>query len=219
MKICVLTSPIKDTACLPECDLLVMGYACMGEVNYESELNGTSDKFGAVTRLSKVANCGVLCGCRTDSRGLKRKSVAVADRGKLCGIADMLHVFDGEQFKSGAYLGNYPVNGYRVGLCIENDLFFPENLKALSLVGCNLIVVFAESVSDNLPPLLIRAYAYLYGLPIVMLGGKVAYFADISGGIACSAQKISLFEVESKNNYRLVSLRQRGLFNDFSTDY
>jgi predicted amidohydrolase len=191
----------------------------MGEVYYESELCGKTEKCENLARLSKQGNCGVMCGCVTDSRGLKRKSVAVADRGKILGITDMLNVLDGEEYKSGASLGVFNVGGYKVGVCIENDLYFPDIIKSLSLLGCNIVAVFSENLNDNIPPLLIRTYAYLYGVPIIMCAGKLAYFADITGEVASSCQKVSLFETDPKNYYRIVSSRRRGMFNDFMHDY
>jgi predicted amidohydrolase len=219
MKICVLSSTLKEVSALPNCDVALFGFGAIGCVDYESELSGKTDKFEELARLSKLFDCALLCGCLTDSRGVKRRSVAVADRGKLLGISDMLHVLDGEDIKGGAYLGAYTLGGYKVGLCIANDLYFPETVKALSLLGCNLIAVHFEEFKDALPPVLMRAYAYLYGVPIVANAGKVAYFADMSGAIASSSQKISVFETDAKNSYRIISSRRRGLFCDFAEDY
>lgn len=220
MKICVVTDvPLNESARLPPCDAAVFGFDSLGEVDYESELSGKTDKFGELARLSKKAQCSLFCGCKTDSRGLKRISVAAADRGKLLGISDMMHVIDAEEYKSGGTLGFYNAGGYKVGLCIENDLYFPENAKALSMCGCNVVLVLMEEVKDNLPPLLIRAYSYLYGVPHVLCAGKYSYFADITGAIATSSQKITAFETDPKNCYRVVTERRRGLFCDFSADY
>lgn len=219
MKICVIPDVALSGRPLPACDVALFGFRALGDVDYESELSGKTEKFGALTRLSKLSACGVLCGCSTDSRGLKRKSVAVADRGKLLGISDMLHVIDGDDYKSGAGLGVYRIGGYKVGLCIENDLYFPENIKALSLCGCNLVAAMMENVTDHIPMLLIRSYAYLYGVPIVMCAGKCAYFADITGAIAGSNQKITAFVTDPKNCYRLVTTRRRGLAPSPYDDY
>lgn len=208
-----------ENCSLPECDLAVFGFDGLGEVDFERELTGDSEKFEKAARLSQKFNCGVICGCKTVSRGLLRKSVAVADRGKLLGISDMNHVLDGEQFKSGVGLGFYRVNGCKIGLCIENDLLFPDTFKALSLCGCNAVVVILEEIKDGIPPLLIRAYAYLYGVPIIMCAGRTAYFADVSGAIASSVQDVSLFEIISRNRYHLVTTRTRGISNDVKSDY
>ena len=106
-----------------------------------------------------------------------------------------------------------------MGICIENDLLFPDGLKALSMCGCNLIVAFMEELKDGLPPLLIRAYSYLYGIPIVLCAGNMAYFSEVSGAIATSAQPVSLFDISPKNRYHVVTTRTKGLFTDTREDY
>lgn len=220
MIICVAAGgSIKDAANLPRCDIAVFGFKGLGEVDYESELRGVTDKFEDCARLSKTAGCGVVCACKTKSRGILRKSVAVADRGKLLGISDMTHVIDCEDWKSGAGLGFYSVGGYKIGLIVENDLLFPECFNSLSLCGCNLIIAVAEELKDNVPPLLIRAYSYLYGVPVVMCAGNMAYFSEVSGAIAGSAQQFSMFEITTQNRYHLITSRTRGLFVDGRKDY
>ena len=76
MVFCVIADgTVKDLQTLPECDVAVFGFNGLGEVDYEKELKGESDKFEDAVRLSKAAGCGVLCGCYTKSRGVIRKSV------------------------------------------------------------------------------------------------------------------------------------------------
>ena len=220
MIFCVVTdSTVKDVKSLPDCDMAVFGFNGLGEVDFESELKGVTDKFEDATRLSKSAKCGVLCGCKTRSRGVLRKSVSVADKGKLLGISDMNHVVDGEDYKSGAGLGVYSVGGYKIGLCIENDLHFPDGFKALSLCGCNVIVAFLEEIKNTLPALLIRAYSYLYGIPVIMCAGNMAYYSEITGEIASSSQPTALFDVDPRNHYRVVTVRTKGMYNELSEDY
>ena len=220
MVFCVVNDgTVEERERLPDCDVAVFGFGGLGEVDYESELKGDTDRFDKVARLSKEGDCGLICGCKTISRGLLRKSAAVSDRGKLLGISDMLHVLDCEEFKSGSSLGFYRVGGCKVGLCIENDLLYPDTFKSFSMCGCNAVVAVLEELRNNVPPLLIRAYSYLYGIPIVMTAGKTAYFADISGAIATSTQNITLFEVSPRNNYHLVTTRIKGIAADTKPDY
>lgn len=220
MKICVIPCPRAGElpAALPQCDVALIGFGYIGDVDYSCELQGKSDKLGSFARLTKHSGCAAVCGCRTDSRGLKRKSAAVAEGGRLLGITDMLHVEGGEDYKSGAYLGLYKLGGYKIGLCIDNDLHYPENIKSLSLCGCNLLLCLAES-AHTMSPLLIRAYAYLYGMPVAMCAGNCAYFADIGGSIITSASPFTLFSAQPKNNYRVVTTRRRGAFGDERADY
>ena len=214
MKICVVTEGRKELSVrLPRCDIALFGFSALGDVDYESELSGKSDKLERMAKLSGAAQCGLLCGCTTLSRGLKRKSVAVASRGKLLGVSDMLNVLDEEDYKSGANVGVYTVGGFKVGLCIDNDLYFPDCIKACAMYGCNLVAVHAEEITDGIAPLLIRAYAYLYGMPVVLCAGGSAYFADVTGVIASSNQEVATFETAPKNVYRVVTSRRRGLFS------
>lgn len=219
MKICVVCGGKVKNVCLPECDLAVFSSDVLGDVDYEKELSGKTDKFEDVARLSKAEKCGVFCGCLTDSRGLKRKSVVVADGGKLLGITDMLHVLDGEDVKSGAGIGVYQTGGYKMGVLVGNDIFFPETVKAMSLCACNMLCVYMDETLDAMPCVLIRAYAYLYGMPVVLVSPKCAYFADITGAIASSNQEITVFETDPKNCYRVVTSRRRGLWSERDVDY
>ena len=220
MIFCVVAdSKVKDVKSLPDCDVAVFGFQGLGEVDYEHELKGLTDKFEDAARLSKTAGCGVLCGCRTKSRGILRKSVSVADKGKLLGISDMNHVIDGEDYKSGSGMGVYSVGGIKIGLCIENDLLFPDAFKALSLCGCNVVVVFMEEIKTPVPPLLIRAYSFLYGIPVVMCAGNMAYFSETTGEIATSSRPYALFDVSAQTHYHVVTTRARGTFSDMSEDY
>lgn len=219
MIFCVSANGKIDEKELPKCDIAIFGLNCLGEVDYESEINGVTDKLEESVILSKKKKCGVICGCHTKSRGILRKSVSVADNGKLLGISDMNHVIDSENYKSGAGLGVYTIGGYKVGVCIENDLLFPDGFKAFSLCGCNVVVVFLEELKNCLPPLIVRTYSYLFGVPIIMCAGGMAFCAEITGEIASSPQTYSLFEVEPRSHYHIVTTRSKGLFPDTSEDY
>lgn len=220
MVFCVVTEgDAREITALPECDIAVFGFGILGDVDYESELKGETEKFEAAARLSKNSGCGLICACKTLSRGLARKSASVADRGKLLGISDMTRVLDGEEYKSGAYLGLYKINGFKVGVCIGNDLLFADTFKSLAECGCGAVVVLLEELRDNIPPLLIRAYSYLYGMPVVMCAGKTAYFADVTGAIASSNQSRAMFEVTPQNRYHIVTTRMRGATDLNKIDY
>lgn len=220
MRICVLTEGQPSTTKkIPDCDLLVVGFQGLGEVDYESELKGKTEKFECIARRSKALNCAVICGCKTNSRGLIRKSLATFDKGKLVAISDMNCVMDKEEFKSGAGLGLFTLGGYKVGLLVENDLYFPENFGSLATCGCNLVVCALETATDSMPATLTRAYSYAYGVPSVTCAGKVAYFADVTGEMATSFQGINVFEHSPKNEYHLITQRRRGLFCRQVDDY
>lgn len=68
-----------------DCDLLVFGFDGLGEVDYRRELAGETSKLEDLAILSREAGCTVVAGCVTDSRGVRRKSAAVAEKGKNSG--------------------------------------------------------------------------------------------------------------------------------------
>ena len=76
MRVCVVTGQAER---LPECDVALFGFGRLGDVDYESELSGKSEKLEEAARLSAVCGCCTVCGCTTFSRGAVRKSAAVSE--------------------------------------------------------------------------------------------------------------------------------------------
>ena len=58
-----------------EADIVCCGYQAIGQVSYERELKGETALFEDVAQLSKTGKNVVVCGCFTDARGIKRKSL------------------------------------------------------------------------------------------------------------------------------------------------
>ena len=55
MVFCVIADgTLKNLKTLPECDVAVFGFKGLGEVDYEQELKGVTDKFEDAARLSKT---------------------------------------------------------------------------------------------------------------------------------------------------------------------
>ena len=107
------------------CDVLVFGFSALGEVDYRSELDGTSQKLESLALLSRRLNCVAVAGCVTLSCGFRRRSAVVAERGKLLGVSDQLYT-QGEQLHCGAHLKVYPTAAGKLGICVGEDLFFPQ---------------------------------------------------------------------------------------------
>jgi predicted amidohydrolase len=220
MVICAIPKEkVEKIENLPECDVAVFGFSGLGEVDYERELKGFSDKLDGAIRLSQKTNCVFVGGCFTISRGIVRKSVAVCYGGRLLGITDMNHVLEGDGVRGGVGLGYYNVAGLKIGVCVENDLLFPEAISALAQCGSNVIIAICEELKDGTRPLLIRAYSYIYGVPIVMCAGGRSYFSEVSAEIACSNANVAMFEVVKRARYHLVTTRTRGIYTGEREDY
>ena len=112
-------------------ELLLFGFDGMGEVSYEKELKNESDEFEQIALLTKTSKGVAVCGCTTDTRGLKRKSAVVAENGKLIGVSDTLHAVDGE-VSAGAALRVYETKLGKTGRC-GGPLFSRSDAGAFSL--------------------------------------------------------------------------------------
>ena len=193
-------------------DILLFGFDGVGEVSYEKELKGESGFFADVALLSKSAQTLVVSGCVTDTRGIKRKSAVVAENGKLLGVADMLHSVDGE-IGCGATLKIYDTQQGKMGVLVAEDLFFGEAVNALAMCGCDFIVCPFGDTLDSLQSILLRAYAFLYGLPVFFCGRGYAMLAQPAGAIAfATPQSPAYFEFENSREYHLVETRRRGIY-------
>ena len=191
-------------------ELLLFGFDGMGEVSYEKELKNESDEFEKIALLTKTSKGVAVCGCTTDTRGLKRKSAVVAENGKLIGVSDTLHAVDGE-VSAGAALRVYETKLGKMGLVVAEDLFFPEVMQALSLCGSDFIVCVFGPAVDGLTQAILRSYAYLYGVPVFFCGVGYSMIADMGGSIVFSSPKSPVTaEFENVKEYHLVETRRRG---------
>ena len=69
---------------MPErADITLFGFNGVGVVSYEKELKGETIFFEEGAKLSKRDKNIVIFGCITDARGHRRKSVAVAENGRI----------------------------------------------------------------------------------------------------------------------------------------
>lgn len=193
-------------------DILIFGFEGLGEVSYEKELKGESNYFEEVAKLSKEGKNIVVSGCVTDTRGHKRRSAIVAENGRLIGISDMLHVTDGE-VGSGASLKLYDTKIGKMGVAVADDLHFPDTVRALVLCGCDFIVCpFGHA--DNLQSVLLRAYAYCYGVSILFCGIGYCMLAEPSGEIVFASPQSPVYtEFENKKEYHVIETRRRGNFH------
>lgn len=190
-----------------EADVVVFGFNGVAEVSYEKELKGESCFFEAGAKLSKRGKNVVVFGCITDILGHKRKSVAVAENGRLLGVSDMLHAIDGE-WSAGANVKAYETKEGKMGVVVARDLYFPETVKALALCGCEWIVCPFDRKIDSLDRSYISVYAHVYGLSILLCGDNFSMIASPKGEIAFSSpySPVSI-NYKEKREYHLVETR------------
>ncbi len=181
------------------------------EVCYERELKGETCFFESAARLSKRLQSVVVCGCVTDTRGQKRKSVVVAENGRLVGVSDMLNAVDGA-YASGATLRVYETKIGRMGVVVAEDLRFPELIQSLAVCGSDFIVCPFGRM-EGIQSVLLRANAYCYGVPIHFCAEGYCMIADSNGEIAfASPQSPVSVEYHPKKEYHLIETRRRGFY-------
>ncbi len=193
-------------------DVVCLSFSALGLVSYERELKGETSLFEDVALLSKEGKNVVVCGCYTDARGIKRKSVVVAERGRILGVSDMVNRIDGDEYGCGAGVKLYDTAAGKIGVVVAEDFLFPQVLETLALSGADIIVAILEEVGDNLEQTLMRTWAFVYGVPVCVCAYGYAQAADIAGRLCfASPQSPCLFEPERAKEYHLVETRSRGL--------
>ncbi len=191
-------------------DLFIFGFNGTGQVSYEKELQGKTNRFEEVALLSSKRKCVVVSGCVTDTHGHKRKSAVVAENGRLLGVSDVMHVVDGGGGTGGgATLRVYETRVGRMGVVVGDDLRFPEVVRALTVCGADFIVCPFERAGER-ETVLLRAYAYCYGTPILFCSDGYAAVADATGTLSFSSSASPVFrEFAFTREYHLVETRQK----------
>lgn len=190
-----------------------------GNVSYEEELKGESSVFEDVAILSRENKNIVICGCVTDTRGIRRKSAVVAENGRILGVSDMLNAIDGK-YSAGAGLRVYDTKAGRIGIAVAEDLYFSEILRTLAVCGSDFIFVPFGEVRDTAETTLLRAAAFSYGVPACICASGYSMVADISGDVAFSSPDSPVeFAFEKRREYHLVETRRRGFFKNERTDF
>ncbi len=194
-------------------DVTVFGFNGAGEVSYEKELKGESTFFEEGAKLSKRDKNVVLFGCVTDTMGHKRKSVAVADNGRLLGVSDMLHAIDGE-CSSGANVKTYETKAGKLGVVVDKDLYFPQTLKTLALCGSSVIVCAFDSEITDLERSYVCVYAHVYGIPVLLCGKGFCIIASSKGELIFSSPFSPAYAAyEERVEYHLVETRTARRFS------
>ena len=191
-------------------DLVIFGGVDKA-VSYEKELQGETRFFRDMAALSSRLKSVVVCGCITDTHGHKRKSAAVAERGKLLGVSDMLHAVDTE-VSSGAMLRVYDTKAGKIGVAVAEDLLFPSVMKTLAVCGSECIVCAFENVLP-IHVVLARAHAYCFGVPILLCGRGYSALANEEGELQFATPIAHVTcPLQTKVRYHLIQTRKKGCF-------
>ncbi len=194
-------------------DIAAFTFSALGNVSYERELKGETSLFEDVALLSKEQKNVVVCGCYTNARGVRRKSVVVAERGRILGVSDMANRIDAGEFRSGAGLKIYDTGVGQLGVVVGEDLYFPRVAETLSVCGAELALCIYDELNESLEHTLARAFAFTYGVPFCVCAYGYAFAADVAGKLRfASSRSPCVFDFEREQEFHVVETRQRGLY-------
>lgn len=225
MNLCFVTNSTLSMAFEERLESLVNGGVIvfcsgLGLVSYKKELCGETEHFHDIARLSRQTSSVVISGCDTDTYGVFRHSAVIADKGKILGVTDMAHSIDDGEFVSGGNFRVYDTSLGKIGLIIQEDLFFPESARVLTLCDADLIVCLYKNIEDHVPLTMLRAGAFANGVAMALCSKNYACIADIGGNVAFSGNgDIINAKIKIKKDYHLVSSRRRGLYREFNSGY
>jgi predicted amidohydrolase len=224
MKICFITeggiNEFWDSLIKIKTDVLCFGFNGMGLVDYKHELDGCTNYFEDLALLSKEINSVVISGCETDTYGVKRLSVVIADKGKILGVSDMVHIIDNSSYECGSGFRVYDTSCGKLGIIVSTDLFFPEAVRVLALCDSDAIISIFGDVTDSLPQVMMRANSYANGIAIIMCARGYTQISDIKGKILFTTpENKTSYDLNIKKDYHLIESRQRGYYKEFNTSY
>ena len=185
----------------------------IGRVNYQSEIEGRSGRLKSVASLSGVLSAPVFAGCETEAGGFLRKSVAVADQGKLIGISDMTHAID-RTYSAGTSLKLYRTSVGKAGILVGEDLFFPDTARLLADCGADFLVSVLNRVRGDREITLLRATSFFFGLPVFSVSEGFSVAVTEGKLSFATPQSPAFYHAESKREYHIVETRRRGFFEE-----
>ena len=190
--------------------LLVFGFNGLGIVCYKKEIQGETEYFQDLARLSKEISSVVISGCDTDTYGIFRHSAVICDNGKLLGVTDMLYQVDESEYAPGGNLRVYDTSCGRIGIVVGEDLFSTDIINTLSICDAELIVCVNNSCMGDIPQTIVKAQAFMNGIDIIYLSKEQFIHADSSGRIKLSTYKDFIQEeVKIRKEFHTLSFRKR----------
>ncbi len=202
----ISTEDCKDS------QIVLTGFNSLGKVSYKYELSGAESKLSTLSAFSKKTGGVVIAGAVTDNYGILKKSVVIADKGKLLGISDAVIGYEDSSYQGGGTYKVYQTSACKIGVIVDGDIKNFEAVKSMALCDADLIVIVSKEEEKKEHNFLIRAYAYLFGISVVILTKTGVIASDILGEICGkSLEKQSNIIIPVKRQYVLTKVKRRGV--------
>ena len=190
-------------------DINVLPFGYTEEIDYKKELDGESGALVGLGHISKKNGGITLIGAPTDNHGLKRLSVIMFENGKLISIFDLN---DGAKYSPAFGLGTFSVGGVKCGVLVGSDLFDCDNVKALSVCGCALIIdLYPDLLNENVTNAT-DFYSYSFGIDCISICTDKA-IASLAGGNKIQPSVTTedfVFDMPCKRIYREARIKKAG---------
>ena len=183
-------------------DLLVAGFEDGEIVKYAKELRGETTILKDLSEISEKCGIALIYGVDTDNYGVIKRSAATFENGKLLGISDMTVALSDSPYAIGANGKLYDFGFGKVAVAIGDDLLSYELMRAFAVCGAEAIVVLQKSKLTQISGVLLRAYAYLTGLPFLLVA---------KNGVLCAKPDGELAEENPDGEYELTPLSSYAL--------
>ncbi len=199
-------------------DVVVFGFNGLGLVSYKKELNGETEYFQDLAKLSKQLSSVVISGCDTDTYGVFRHSVAIAEKGKILGVTDTTHIIDESEFVASGNYRVFETSVGKIGIIVGEDLFFPESASILAMCDADLIICIFKKQTNTMPQIMLRAYSFVNGLPMALCSKEYVSVCDFKGNVI-SAGSADLIKVDLsiERDYHNVTIKRRGRYRDLTS--
>ncbi|HBF86507.1 MAG TPA: hypothetical protein DDW54_02380 [Clostridiales bacterium] len=176
-------SPFPKLSFKPDCDILVNGFNTRERVKYGKELSGDTTVLKDIAALSEKYSLTIISAFDTDNYGIIRHSAAVFDKGKLLGISDMTTAYEDSPYMPGGSGKLFDTSAGKIGVCVGDDIYQYDLIRSFAVCGAEVVVSVRREKPKEIDGVLLRAYAYLTGLPILMLADKKRLAADVKGDL------------------------------------
>jgi predicted amidohydrolase len=144
----------------------------------------------------------------------------IADKGKILGVSDMVHMVDDSEFVSGGSFRVYDTSAGKIGLIVAEDLFFPEVPRVLTLCDADMIICLFKKIETQMPQIMLRAGAFANGVAMALVAENYGAISDVRGNVKfAGSNKIINAKIKIEKDYHLISSRRRGLYREFNSGY
>ncbi len=193
------------------CQIFVYGFDGLGKVSYKHELSGAENKLPTLSKFSKKTKSVVLVGAVTDNYGILKQSIIIADNGKLLGISDTVLGYENSPYQVGGSFKVYQTSACKIGIVVGDDIKNFDAIRSMSLCDADIIIAITSLEEKPQYNFLIRTYAYLFGLPVLLLTKTGVIASDNQGEICAKSEsdKANLI-IPVKREYTLCKFKRRG---------